>query len=312
MTSAVPTPNISVMIATRNRRDELRETLTELAKLRPKSAEIIICADGSTDDTVDMLRNEFPDSKVIENKTRLGSVASRDRMLRLAVGDIVLSLDDDSYPLGSDFLSRLVNAFALHQEAAVITFAELRGPKSTLSGPTNDFSHGRFIGAYPNCAAAMRRDLYPARASFPLFFDHMYEEPDYALQCYAAGFGVWFEPSLQVRHHLTSTQREPIFRHHRNARNELWSVFLRCPFPWVIFLALYRIFRQLLFAVSQGVSWMIREPIWWVAAVRGWRQVIAHRRPVPWRVYRTWLQLNRKAVRDEAELRQMLVGEASA
>lgn len=311
MTSAVPTPNISVMIATRNRRNELHETLTKLAQLDPKPVEILICADGSTDDTVEMLRNEFPDLKVIENKTKLGSVASRDKMLRLALGEIVVSLDDDSYPIDPDFISQLQLAFQAHPSAAVITFAELRGKEATLAGPSADLTRGQFVAAYPNCAAAMRRSLYGVRAKFPLIFEHMYEEPDYALQCYAAGFGVWFEPSLQVRHYLTSTQREPISRHHRNARNELWSVVLRCPFPWIIFVALYRIVRQLAFAMSQGMSWMIREPVWWLAALRGWREVIAQRRHVPWCVYRTWMHLNRKAVRDEVELRQMLAGESS-
>ena len=47
--------------------------------------------------------------------------------------------------------------------------------------------HGRYVAAYANCGAAMRRDVYLQLAGFPTFFGHMYEEPDYALQCYASG-----------------------------------------------------------------------------------------------------------------------------
>ena len=54
-----------------------------------------------------MVLREFPGFVVLENPERQGSVASRDRMLRLASADIVISLDDDSYPVEPDFLARL-------------------------------------------------------------------------------------------------------------------------------------------------------------------------------------------------------------
>jgi glycosyltransferase involved in cell wall biosynthesis len=113
---------ISVMITTFNRCVELRRTLTKLFELDPRAAEILICADGCTDETVEMVRNEFPGCKLIENEPAHGSVFSRDRLLRLAQSDIVVSLDDDSYPVDRDFLSRLGEAFESHVEAAVITF----------------------------------------------------------------------------------------------------------------------------------------------------------------------------------------------
>ena len=50
-----------------------------------------------------MVLREFPGFVVVENPERRGSVASRDRMLRLASADIVVSLDDDSYPVQPGF-----------------------------------------------------------------------------------------------------------------------------------------------------------------------------------------------------------------
>ena len=148
---------ISVMIATCNRCVELRRTLTKLFELDPRAGEILICADGCIDETVEMVRQEFPGCKLIENETAHGSVFSRDRLLRLAQSDIVMSLDDDSYPIDRDFLSRLGEAFESHPEAAVITFMELRGENATSAGPAVDLSRGQYVAAYPNCAAAMRR-----------------------------------------------------------------------------------------------------------------------------------------------------------
>jgi glycosyltransferase involved in cell wall biosynthesis len=296
----------AIMITTRNRCEELRRTLAKVQELQPEPNEILICADGCTDNTNEMVRSEFPHCILIANEQARGSVFSRDRLLRLANSDIVLSLDDDSYPIDSDFLSRLATAFEVRTEAAVITFVELRGESASSAGPAADLSKGQYVSAYPNCAAAMRRDVYLRSQGFPIFFDHMYEELDFALQCYAQGHGVWYEPGLRVRHHLISARHQSVSRHHLNARNELWSVGLRCPWPWLPGVAAYRIFRQLIFAASQGLGWVIREPQWWVLAMAGWGEVAKERRPVPWRVYRGWLQLNRQPIQNETKLRQTM------
>jgi hypothetical protein len=142
----------------------------------------------------------------------------------------------------------------------------------------------------------MRRDVYLTQPGFPGFFGHMYEEPDYALQCYATGLAVWFEPSLVIRHHLSSAGRAPVGRHHHNARNELWSVWMRCPWPWLIGVSLFRVFRQLKHALTQGPAWVVREPVWWLAALAGAPHCVRARRPIPWRTYYAWMRLARQRV----------------
>ncbi|MBA3960655.1 MAG: glycosyltransferase [Chthoniobacterales bacterium] len=282
------------MITTNNRSSDLRQTLFEIAKLNPQPNEILICADGCTDGTTGMLQSEFPHCKVMTNQLRRGSIYSRDVLLRTASSDIVVSLDDDSYPMDRDFLPHLVRIFVAHPDAGVITFVELRGEKGEFSGPAADLKSGRFVAAYPNCAAAMRREVYLKSDGFPVFFGHMYEEPDYALQCYALGFGVWFEPTLRVRHYLASSRDDQMPRHHLQARNEVWSVWLRCPLPWVLVMTIYRVARQFLFAALQGFGWAMREPYWWKMAVCNLRQVIKNRRAVSSRIYFGWLRLGRK------------------
>ncbi len=140
---------------------------------------------------------------------------------------------------------------------------------------------GRYVAAYANCGAAMRRDVYLQLAGFPAFFGHMYEEPDYALQCYAAGLAVWFEPDLAVRHHMSSVNRHEGRRQRLHARNELWSVLIRCPWPYLPAVALFRIWRQLRYAATQGPSDVLLQPAWWLSALRGLPQCLATRTAHP-------------------------------
>jgi GT2 family glycosyltransferase len=97
----------TIMITTYNRCADLRRTCAALTLLSPPPDEVLICADGCEDETVSMVTRCFSWFIVLENAERQGSVASRDRMLRLASSDIVISLDDDSYPVAPDFLARV-------------------------------------------------------------------------------------------------------------------------------------------------------------------------------------------------------------
>jgi len=286
----------SIMIVTRNRCADLQTTCRRLVKLQPQPKEVLICADGCTDASVKMIKAEFPQFQLIENEPALGSVATRHRLLTMATGDIVVSLDDDSYPADNDFFSKLPDAFAAHPEAAVITFPELRNGGISAPATISRSLSGHYVSAYPNCAAAMRRDVYLKTGGYPGFFFHGYEEPDYALQCYAAGYAVWFEPSLTIRHHQAAANRSPFRFHQSNARNEIWSVWLRCPWPWLPLVSLFRIWRQFRYACTEGWTWALQEPLWWAAALPGIRSCWRSRRPLPWQIYFAWMRLARHPI----------------
>jgi GT2 family glycosyltransferase len=292
----------TIMITTHNRCADLRRTCAALTVLSPAPDEVLICADGCTDDTVPMVAREFPGFILLENAERQGSVVSRDRMLRLSSADIVISLDDDSYPIDADFLLRVGRVLDRHPEAAVVSFAEIRDRDcAEADAASRDGRAGRYVAAYANCGAAMRRDVYLRLAGFPGFFRHGYEEPDYALQCYAAGFAVWFEPDLVVRHHMSSLNRHAGRRQRLHARNELWSVLIRCPWPYLPAVALFRIWRQLRYAATQSLPDLLLQPAWWLSALRGLPRCIAGRSPLPWRAYWGWMKLARHPV-DRREL----------
>lgn len=299
----------AIMISTHNRRADLRRTCAALTTLSPAPDEVLICADGCTDDTVAMLRSAFPGFVLLENAERQGSIASRDRMLRGASSDIVISLDDDSYPVDRDFLVRVARVLEAHPEAAVISFAEIRDDeRGERAAPCRADRRGRYVAAYANCGAAMRRDVYLELTGFPGFFMHGYEEPDYALQCYAAGRAVWFEPGLAVRHHMSRVNRHEGRRQRLHARNELWSVLIRCPWPLLPAVALFRIWRQLRYAATQSLPDVLLQAAWWLSALRGVPQCLAGRAPVPWPTYCAWMKLARRPIRRRDELPRAIAG----
>jgi GT2 family glycosyltransferase len=288
-------PTCAITIATHNRLPELQRTLGVVAGLQPQPDEILICADGCTDGTADFIRENWPQARLIEHPQSQGSIRSRIELIRAAASDIVVSLDDDSYPMDFDFIARVRRLFAANPHIAVASF-----PQRTDEFPETlravDFGPSRYTANYVNAAAAFRRDVYLQLEGWPAEFEHAYDESDYTLQCLAAGYAVFYETSIVIRHHFTTLKRNEIRTHHRHARNEQWSVWMRCPLPELLPLSIYRALTQLNYARKRGLAWVVREPAWWISALRGFPRIWKKRRPVPRRIYREWLQLIRKPI----------------
>ena len=278
------------MITSKNRSAYLSRTLRVLRNLKPEALEILITADGCTDDTVEVVRRESPLATLIVNEEGRGSVASRVRMMQEASGDLVLALDDDSYPEQLDCLETLQNLFDKNPKLAIATFPQ-RTDEYPETLTKKSFGEPHQVRSFPCSGACLRVSTYRSLRGFEPMFFHMYEEPDYALQCVAAGWEVLFTPAIKIRHHWTGSGRSELRNHHRHARNELWSTVMRCPFPQMILMIGWRILSQSRFAASRGFSWFTREPLWWWDAIKGIPQALRRRHSVTWEGYKKWIRL---------------------
>jgi len=296
---------LAIMITTHNRLIELKRTIGVLRCLDPQPDELLITADGCNDETEKWVREQVPEARLFVNQPGRGSISSRDTMMCESSCELVLSLDDDSYPIEADAIGRLKNWFSEHEQVGVATF-----PLVTEEYPESlqqeGFEGQGYSATFPNCAACFSRRVYRQLPGFPALFFHVYEEPDYGLQCINAGFSLIHTNVITVRHHWTPLGRNEIKIHHRHARNELWSTVLRTPFPWAIGVVAYRIFSQFRYACRRGIGWVIREPIWWWHAARGIRFCFCNRQIVSWQRYKAWLSLLRQPTTDEATWRQLM------
>jgi GT2 family glycosyltransferase len=279
---------VSVMITTRNRAEDLKRTLRRLRQLAPAPTEVLITADGCTDDTVQVVKSEAPAAKLIVNQQGKGSVASRDRMMREAGGDLILALDDDSYPEQLDCISRIVPRFEQNPRLAILHFPQ-RSDEYPETLTQTDFGPEAATRSFANSGAMLRRSIYLQLPGFEPHFIHMYEEPDYVLQCVGAGYEVIYSPVITIRHHWSGQARSEIRNHHRHARNEFWSTLQRCPFPYALLMVAWRVFSEFRYACKRGVGWVVREPVWWWQALAGIPYCLKNRRPVSWAGYKKWL-----------------------
>ena len=164
------------MITTRNRVGDLRRTCCVLQQLNPPPLEVLITADGCTDGTVEFVKSELPDARLIVNEHERGPVASRDRMMRAVRCDLVLALDDDTCPEQWDCIARIVSTFEQHRNLAVLHFPQRTDEYPETLAQT-DFGPERLTRTFPNSGAVLQRSTCLRLPGFESRFFHAYESP---------------------------------------------------------------------------------------------------------------------------------------
>lgn len=84
---------VSVIIPTYNSINTINETLQSVRNQTYRNYEIVVVDDGSTDDTVELLRTF--DDIILVTQTNQGVSAARNRGVKEAKGDLIAFLDSD-------------------------------------------------------------------------------------------------------------------------------------------------------------------------------------------------------------------------
>lgn len=85
----------SIIIPTYNRAESLRRSLAAVTRIDYGDYEVIVVDDGSTDDTEQVVRDEFPHIRYVRFGENRGDCVARNQALQLATGDLFVFTDDD-------------------------------------------------------------------------------------------------------------------------------------------------------------------------------------------------------------------------
>lgn len=264
--------DVTVVIMTRNRIDELTRTLGHLTSL-PGSPPIIVADNGSDDGTPSVVREHFPGVEVIELAGNLG-VEARNIAVRQASTPYIAFNDDDSW-WGPGSLQRVVDLFERHTRLGAVT-AHVTVEPSGHDDPTSlQMQHSPLDGdpsvagipvlGFLACATAVRRQAFLDVGGFHPRFHFGGEEELLATDLRMADWHVRYVPDVHV-HHDASTNRDPVWRARRGVRNTLWYLWLRRPLAAALRGSVQLLRRvenatafPALLAALRGLPWVIRE-----------------------------------------------------
>ncbi len=112
--------DLFIVIINWNTKDLLRQCLDSISSaLKKNSYQVIVVDNASTDNSVEMLRNGYPNVIIIENKKNIGFARANNQAFKLIEkGDFVLMLNSDTL-LIKDTLQKMIDFMKKNPEAGV-------------------------------------------------------------------------------------------------------------------------------------------------------------------------------------------------
>lgn len=225
-------PSLSIIIISFNTKELLRECLTTLFKYTQNlTIEVIVVDNASHDGSQEMVKQEFPEVRLIESAINLGFASANNLGFRLSHGRYVVMLNSDAFihedtlhksfkhmednPLiglgggrliGKDgswqpsarMLPSLLNDF-LHMSGLAARYPNSRffgRADSTWASP----EESRRCGWVPGAFAIVRREVLEKVNYFDERFFLYFEEVDLCKRIQQQGYTVWYWGDVIITH----------------------------------------------------------------------------------------------------------------
>jgi GT2 family glycosyltransferase len=230
----------SIVIVSKNRKEELEKTLLRLEKLIDFSIhEVLVFLDGCSDGSA-ILKNQFKWVIWEVSEKSIGASAARNALYPKAKGEFLIGLDDDAHPLQTDFIALTKTVFEKYPNVGVLAFQEIKGifnsDAEALSSAKSDIEEYcciEFIG----CGFAIKKQVYNATNGFPVWIDIYGEESCVSIEVIAKGFDILYTNRIAVNHRVNMELRirdgANYFRFGKQLKNATYYYLVYYPFPFI-------------------------------------------------------------------------------
>lgn len=272
LTSYDPAVQITVVVVNWNGRDHLELCLGSLLNqslsvssedTRPRT-EIILVDNGSTDGSVELVRERFGDGvRILREPTNIGYGAALNAGIRAARGRYLLALNNDT-ELDAHCLAVLLEGADRHPEVGsfapkILSFDDrdildntghvlypdgLSRGRGRLQSDRGQFDEHTDVISFSGCAVLLRRAML---ADVGLFDERLFaycEDTDLGLRARLAGWSCRFVPGAIVYHkYSASTAHYSPLKAYLVERNRAWVAIKCLPAPLLVCSPLFTVMR---------------------------------------------------------------------
>lgn len=223
-------PQVAIIVLNWNGLADTLECLASLVRLDYPSYEVVVVDNGSTDGSVETIREHFPAVTLIENGENLGYAEGNNRGVEYswqAGADYVFVLNNDTI-LSPDILTHLVRVAEANPRVGVVgpkIYYHVQPRKIWFAGGMIDWRRGNAIdvGANENdigqfdqirsvdflagCALLIKRETWESVGPFDARFFMYWEETDWCARAQRAGYDLLFVPQAKLWHNVSLTDQ---------------------------------------------------------------------------------------------------------
>ena len=242
-------PEVSIVILNLNGRSFLDKCLTSL-RHSTVPADVVVADNGSTDNSVDYVRANYPEVSVVAlSQTNLGFAEGYNRALARVNNPWLVLLNNDA-ALEPAWLERLLQAAEQNPKAAILggklLFSDVAGQviqsagaRFTDSGAAFEIGWGQTdtgqydqpgpVGSIPGAALLIRRRVFVELGGFDRAYFAYLEDVDLCWKAWLAGYAVIYEPQAVAFHRFGASGggRASPFRIQWMQRNRLANMLKR-------------------------------------------------------------------------------------
>jgi len=259
----VTEPLVSVVILTFNGMGYVKDCLSSVLDQTYPNIEVIVVDNASEDGSPELVEEQFPSVRLIRNSSNLGFAAGNNVGIRLAHGDYIVLLNQDTRA-DSHWIEEVVKVAEQDKKigmcaskllytdepktinnTGILLFKDL----STVGRGINEVDVDQYgyqeevFGAY-GAAAFYRGAMLKKVGLFDEDYFLIHEEDELAFRARFAGWRCIYVPTAVVYHARSAhTGLHSPLKLYYSERNRIWNVIKFLPFPLVI-LSFFPTFRR--------------------------------------------------------------------
>ena len=216
-------PKFSIVILNWNSFNFLPKCINSILTQSYFPHEIIVIDNGSEDNSVEYIKTNFPDIKIIINSKNLGYSAGNNIGIRKSTGNWIVVLNADT-EIDPDFLTNISGNIKTNEKVGSISGKILRDREGTIDSTgivlnkrrlspydrgenekdQGQFDKAEYIFGPSGAAAVYKRDALEDAAINEEYFDESffayYEDVDLAWRLQWRGWKSWYCPDAKVYH----------------------------------------------------------------------------------------------------------------
>ena len=289
---------LTVGITTRHRPEALLACLRSMTVLHHLDLEILVFDDASSPPASEQVRQAGVPARVIRDESAPGTAFGRNRLVREAVSEFVLLMDDDARILTAAAVDAALEVMRADPGVGAVAFAqaEADGRPWPIQMQPSQARQPAVIPAYIGFAHLLRRSAFLDLSGYRELFEMHGEEKEFCLRLLQAGFSTVYLPDALVAHVIHQGNRDRRRYLRFVARNDCLNTIYNDPIErlcWMLparFALYFKMRRRWEIADPGGGLWLFRELVRQFPAA--WRA----RRPVSRATLRRWRTLGTNVV----------------